>query len=125
MRGGDSMVGMVFKVETAGALVSPLMSAPRPLDRRRARGILSLERGRVMSCLGRSRGERSGKASRVVADMVGEWCLLFGVRLPCCDLVVCGSVKMKLSCRDGSWYMCGRRLYTRYTATSELKGRYV
>lgn len=79
------MVGLVFRVETAGAPVSPLMSAPRPLDLRRARGILSLEREVVvLSGFSRPREERSGKGSKSAVVMVagGVYSRCDAVRLP-------------------------------------------
>lgn len=106
VRGGDMIGGSVLRVETAGAPVSPRMSAPRPLDRRRARGrargILSLGREGVLSFLGWSRGEVLGVDSKVTVDMVkaGGHCrgatgLLSLGRVHCA-----GQSKMKLSCRD-------------------------
>lgn len=86
----------MFRVETAGAPVSPRMSAPKPLDRRRARGILSLERGVVvLSNFGRSREERSGKGSKSAVAMVegGVYSRCGAVRLPpwsCVGLIAVG-----------------------------------
>lgn len=94
VRGGDSMLALVFRVETAGAPVSPLMSAPRTLDLRRARVIFSLRRGVVvLSVFSRYRGERLGRVSESAVDVVEG-----GVysRACCCAIafllvsVVCG-----------------------------------
>lgn len=40
VNGGETMVGIGSRVETAGTLVSPLMSEPKPLDFRLDRGML-------------------------------------------------------------------------------------
>ena len=50
MSWGEGIVGIGSSVDNAGAPVSPVISAPSPLDFRRGRGIPSLDLEFVLGC---------------------------------------------------------------------------
>ncbi len=68
--GGDVIVGICSNVDTAGAPVSPLISAPSPLDFLLGRGILSLDRGLVLDFV-ELRGDNSGNVSTLEDIEIG------------------------------------------------------
>lgn len=57
-------MGSGSNVDTAGALVSPLMSAPNPLDFRLGRGILSFDRALIFEAA-ELLDDNAGKGSRL------------------------------------------------------------
>lgn len=61
---GEVIVGRGSNVDTAGALVSPLISAPNPLDFLLGRGVLSFDRGLILDAA-EWLDCKSGKGSRL------------------------------------------------------------